>query len=166
MTEYRVFHRPPSGENRRTVLLGPSDVDTPEGFTLLGTANDTDDDGKVPYHYIRDLLYHEGVQNMQDLDILPEGTVYPTGLVVSTNTVSVEESDTFVLNAWVQPGSASNKAYAATSDDTDIATVAVNVGANTVTITGVAEGSCEIEIEDDETGDFIQVIAVTVTASD
>lgn len=164
MTEFNIVHRPPNEDNRRTILLLSVGDAVPENFESIGSAFDLADDGKVRYHYIRDALYHEGVQNMQDLDIQFDGTILPSNLVLSTNAVTVEESSTVQVIAALSPGNATNGDLVVVSDDTDTATVTVNQETRVITITGVAEGTCDVTVSDDETGDLEEIIAVTVTA--
>jgi uncharacterized protein YjdB len=158
MPEYKVGYTPATGV-AQVVTLGGT---LPEGAIDIGNfvhTPDDDSDGydanKVTYHFVRDLLYHQGVLDMQRVKIM--AGIHVTGISVGAATTSIAVEGTHQIVTTVLPADAQNKSLTYLSADTDVATVS-----SSGLVTGVAAGESVVTVTSVD-GGFTATVTVTVT---
>ncbi|HEM6703897.1 TPA: phage tail protein [Citrobacter koseri] len=103
-------------------------------------------------------ITNTGKPNLAEEDNTPPIAV--TGVTLDKTTDTVAVSDTTVLTVAVVPASASDKSFRVSTSDPAVATVTVS--GNTITVTGVAAGSCQIIVMTND-GLFVAVCEITVS---
>lgn len=167
----KVTHRPPSAVHKmRSVVLVPPGATKPTDHDEIGEFDIVDEPTRVLFHNVRDILYHQGVLDMQALTIAMDDEVFLISFDVDQPEVTVyHEStggfDVAEVNLAPFPGYATNKTFTVASDTPEVATVAVS--GTVVTITGVDAGEAEVTVTHTN-GDLVltQTIAVTVLAGE
>lgn len=163
MATYKVHWKASTGEAR---VLPTADA-TPATFTAIGTfdhtvpggASDEDDElgpdvNHVFYHHVRDLLYKQGVQDMQRVNVvIPRVTAIAS--VIADNTLTVAQTSQ-ITNTFT-PTNAINKTVTYSSSNTAKATVN-----GSGLVTGVAAGMATITIMAQD-GSVFDTIDITVS---
>ncbi len=100
---------------------------------------------------------NSGVVTLDGYDPQSGNTFVPvTGVVISPNSIIVNEQESYKLNVYVTPENASNKSIRWTSNNTSIATVTTDGK-----VTGVSEGVTKITVKTQD-GGYIAEADVTV----
>lgn len=125
-------------------------------------ANDGVDDhpeNHVLYHDIQDALYRqEGIQNMQNISIVPSGALVATHLTAAAlATVDMPATQTLVLKYQPADLTAINADFTYVSSDLTKATVSV-----AGVVTGVAAGTSTITATHKHTGQTVAVVATII----
>jgi hypothetical protein len=125
-------------------------------------ANDGVDDypeNHVLYHDIQDALYRQqGLQNMQNISIVPSGALVATHLTAAAlATVDMPATQTLVLKYQPADLTAINADFTYVSSDVSKATVSV-----AGVVTGVAAGSSTITATHKHTGQTVAVVATII----
>ena len=153
-----------SGSNAAPAAIGGT------GMTNLGTFehdNEAEEstglngmqglaDNHVVFHHVQDVLYKQGVQDMQSIKIYIDR---PRSISIGSGTLTVVvDADSEPLNLTVTPSGATDKEVVYTSSDEAVATVNEEG-----VVHGVAEGSAVItaKLKSDETISATRNVTVT-----
>jgi hypothetical protein len=163
MAQYQLAWR---ASTKQAVVQGDDDV-LPAAFTNLGTFTHNPDPeaevytgNRVLYHFVRDLLYAEGVYDMRAVQINLDGVMNYAlqGIVIAPSTVTIAVAATQQLTITPDPVNADNADVTWESSDTDVATVS-----STGLVTGVGAGTATITATADESSLIVATRLVTVT---
>lgn len=149
-------------DGRRTVTLVPSGATPPDDTTDLGdlVIENLVSDNQTLFHGVRDFLYHEGIYDMQRVDIVYDNEVLIVNFDLSETSVTVEEGATATVAVYIKPGHANVGTLTAVSAAIGTATVSVNNGTKVITITGVAAGSTTVTATINGVNHVIEVTVV------
>jgi uncharacterized protein YjdB len=140
----------------REVLLVPAGRTAPTTHTSKGSYTDIADDSFVPYHYVRDLLYADDVEDMGFVNI--NAFIPVTSISTTPTAATIAALGTQALTTVVTPSTASNTAVTYASSDATKATVHATTGL----VTGVATGSATITATSTD-GGLTDTVAITVS---
>lgn len=149
----------------KVVKIQPDGSTVGAGFTDIGSYDHDDDaddelgidENHVLYHHVRDLLYEEGVQDMQSVDItIP---VISITSLPATDNLDLSEAETVQIINTIVPSNAINPVITYESSDPTKATVSasglvtpVAAGESTITVT--------VTVDDESTATDTAVITV------
>lgn len=114
----------------------------------------------VLYHHVRDALYHEGIYDMQSVEIIKHGPQWDTVGLRVTELEEIEEEDTATLEIKYLPSldTATNSHFTYESSDPEVATVST-----AGVVTGVAEGTATITVTHKDLDISVEVPVTVVT---
>lgn len=133
----------------REIIIREDGGATPAGFVAFGTFTDTDGDGIVPFHYIRDLLFAAGELDPSSWAIKRLATAID--VQPATRTLDISNGETLTLAVGFTPieGVASPACTFVSSDPTKATVSAaglvtpVAAGVTTITATNTASGKTD-----------------------
>lgn len=165
MAEYTLYLQDAMTNGVRNAVLVPDGATAPASHTEIGSFVHANADHDAIYHHVRDLLYHEGIYNMQAIRIVFDDEVFVTAIDLTRTAVSIVAGQNTTVGVNIRPGWATEKDFTVTSDDTLIATVAFNSTTRIITVTGVAAGTCTVLVEYDDDNTISAELEVTITAA-
>ena len=165
MAEYTLYLQDAMTNGVRNAVLVPDGATAPAAHTEIGSFVHANADSDAIYHHVRDLLYHEGIYNMQAIRIMLDDETFVTAIDLTRTAVSIVEGANTTVGVNIRPSWATETDFTVTSDDTLIATVVYNSTTRIITITGVDAGTCTVLVEYDDDDTISAELEVTITAA-